>query len=350
MCQNGEFHMDNIDANALQDAEKLILDLELTSHVASSRKIKEAFSDIIACVSAITVSISKQNVQLDGIDDKINYLEEQLDGKLCVEVDLSSAANEGMKVAMTPEATLFIDDYIHLSGDQHIGFLELTGSLSARDVRAAGFGNTYFCSHLENGERWVEISHEASQFYIRGQTLQDIIDDSIQMDKSPYIDCSMSSMIVNDAFASLNLPSQTSDNAYCIDALSSDDAQIAEKNRLLKIYNNGTKVDCSIRVADKGTPKNLENLPATTYTFTSSQQCILYIYMFGHHGWGYTKSLKVKNSESDYLYEVDGEIQLEPKQCYIYVPANKSITIEATWSLVDTLNFNVDLNLTKVVF
>lgn len=347
--------MDNIGADTLQSAQEIVGDLNvLTSHVASSIKIKKAFSNVIDGMSAIIES--QQDVQQDDLNDKISYLEDELDEKLCIAVDLTSSASKGNKVAMTPDASLFIDDYLHLSGDSQVGYMQLSGSLSADNVNVGqsfSSAKVGLAASFEDQKRFLTIDRDASQIYIGDQTLEEIIDNATKPDESIYVEKSLSSTIVKEAVDKIvNVVIElSSDDAYCIDALSSTANETVKKNALMRIYDNGTKVDCSILVAAKGSIKrDLDNLPAKTCTFTASEQCILYISMTGHHGYGYTKSLKVKNSNGIYLYVADGDPVLENKHCYMYVPANETLTIEATWHKVDTENFNVNLDMNKVMF
>ena len=347
--------MDYIDENELQSAQQTVGDLDvLTSHVASSSKIKLAFGNVIDCMSAIIES--RQDAEQDDVNDKISYLEDKLDEKLCVAVDLTSSASEGNKVAMTHDASLFIDDYVHLSGDSQVGYMRLSGFLSSVNVnvgRSFGSANGELTANFEDQKRFLTIDRDASQICIGDQTLEEIIDNATKLDESNYIEKSLSSTIVEEAVSKIvNVAIElTSDGAYCIDALSSTANERVKKNALMRIYDNGTKVDCSILVAAKGSIKrDLDNLPAKTCTFTASEQCILYISMTGASGWGYTKSLKVKNSNGAYLYVADGDPVLESKHCYMYVPANEALTIEATWHKVDTQNFDVYLDMKKVVF
>lgn len=347
--------MDNIDENALQSAQQTVGDLDvLTSHVASSSKIKLAFGNVIDCMSAIIES--RQDAEQDDINDKISYLEDKLDEKLCVAVDLTSSINKGSKVAMTHNASLFIDDYVHLSGDSQVGYMWLSGSLSAVNVnvgRSFGSANGGLAANFEDQKRFLTIDRDASQICIKDQTLEEVIDNAIKLDESTYIEKSLSSTIVKEAVSKIvnAVIELTSDSAYCIDALSSTANEKVKKNALMRIYGNGTKVDCSILVAAKGSmTRDLDNLPAKTCTFTASEQCILYISMTGARGWGYTKSLKVKTSNGAYLYVADGNPVLEGKHCYMYVPANETLTIEATWHQVDTEHFDVQLDMKKVTF
>ena len=91
-------------------------------------------------------------------------------------------------------------------------------------------------------------------------------------------------------------------------------------------------------------------MPKKTYTFTTTQRCVLCITVGGTHGWGYSYALKIRDmSKSGYLHN-DEKQELVTKTCYMYLPANSKIQIEAVWTLVDTYHFDVWLGIQKVTF
>lgn len=171
--------------------------------------------------------------------------------------------------------------------------------------------------------------------------------DTIELDDTPNL----------KAIENSNTSVVISTIPFCIDDLADDNTN---KLKLLNIYNSGTITDHSIRVVKaKAMKSNKADLPVKNITFKSdnNKQTVLFVSIAGHHGWGYSqdlsavygnKTIKEIIAKTNTNDNIRGD--LSDKAFYLYLPPNTTIKIHASWSHVDTYNFDVWLTLKAVTF
>lgn len=165
----------------------------------SQETVVDVFNEVIDALNELSTSDSITNIQLE-----LKELSSAIDQKKNT-IMLSSVAKTGTKIATlsTGDSSIdvFIDEYVHRSGDRDIGNLSLSAGLDV-DEDLAVYGNLYtsVLSATENGIS-VQLDNGTEGFFIGNTTLCGLISSAVEAAKATLLLKSMSSDMVDAVVA-----------------------------------------------------------------------------------------------------------------------------------------------------
>lgn len=193
--------MNSLQLSAIQDDTTYGSQL-IDGPMMSQEAVVDAFNAVINALNELSASIdiasmTKINEQLERLSSAIDQKEN--------DILLSSVAKSGTKIATlsarNSSVDVFIDEYVHLSGDVNIGSLSLSDYIDvAQDLVAYGNVYTAALSATEAGIS-CQLDNGTEGFFIGNTTLCSLISSAIEAARASLMLKSMSSDMVDAVVA-----------------------------------------------------------------------------------------------------------------------------------------------------